>query len=72
MSESGSIQIVGRVHHVEMDGRRRVSNEGHVITELHGEAGSRHDACVGQEADHDHAPDRIVRTPVALHNRRER
>jgi hypothetical protein len=38
MSERGAVQVVRRMHHLVAERGGRVAGQGHVITQLHGEA----------------------------------
>ena len=60
MSESRAVQFMGGMHHFFFEGRRGVTYEGDVITQLHRKAACGFDAGIGKQADDDHMGDALL------------
>ena len=60
MSESRAVQFVSGAHHFSGESGRRIPHERDVIAQFHGEPTRGFNACIRQQADHDHVCDALL------------
>ena len=60
MRECRSIQVVRRMHELVAERGGRVADQGHVITQLHGESAGGLNAAVGEHTDGDDMRDAVL------------
>ena len=63
MREGRTIDLVGRMHRLSAEGRRRILHEGDVVAEFHAETASRFDAGIRQHANDDNLFDPMLFQP---------